>query len=99
MLGRPTDEEIGGTYLVQPQPGSEGKPGEWLKAFYDSHERLPDHFLADRDDQLPQERDWPSMSGLDVSVGCPLQRQITLAAVDRARNTSAAPVRRSIQTP
>ena len=51
-------EEVGETYLVQPQSDKEGDLGVWLETFYARHERLPDDFLADRVDQTPQERDW-----------------------------------------
>ena len=32
--------------------------GQWLEAFYADHPPLPEAFLADRGDALPQERDW-----------------------------------------
>lgn len=51
-------EQIGDAYLIKPQAQAAPNLGEWLRAFYASSEPLPDAFLAARDDQPPQERDW-----------------------------------------
>ena len=34
------------------------KLGAWLREFYATSESLPDDFLSERDDTLPQQRDW-----------------------------------------
>lgn len=51
-------EQIGNALWIQPQ----GQPGqnmaEWLNAFYRTSDPLPDNFLAERGDGLPQQRDW-----------------------------------------
>jgi antitoxin VapB len=31
---------------------------QWLEDFYARHEPLPDDFLADRNDEPPQDREW-----------------------------------------
>jgi antitoxin VapB len=51
-------EQVGDAYLIKPQMRSGQNLGAWLRAFYAATEPLPDAFLAKRDDQPPQERDW-----------------------------------------
>ena len=51
-------EQVGNALWVQPAPSLEQDMAEWLRAFYETTEPLPDHFLAERNDALPQTRDW-----------------------------------------
>jgi antitoxin VapB len=51
-------EKIGDDLWVHPERPLEADLGQWLQHFYDTTEPLPEHFLADREDPLPQERDW-----------------------------------------
>jgi len=51
-------EQIGNALWVQPQADAPGDMSAWLRDFYASTERLPDDFLAERDDAPPQSRDW-----------------------------------------
>lgn len=51
-------EQIGDALWMQPQLEPAADMGQWLQAFYASTEPLPADFLADRQDPLPQERDW-----------------------------------------
>jgi antitoxin VapB len=51
-------EQIGNALWVQPQADAPGDLSAWLQDFYASAERLPDDFLAERDDAPPQSRDW-----------------------------------------
>ena len=51
-------EQIGNALWVQPQADAPGDLSAWLQDFDASAERLPDDFLAERDDAPPQSRDW-----------------------------------------
>lgn len=51
-------EQIGNALWVQAEVSAQQDMGEWLRSFYQTHEPLPEAFLADRDDALPQTRDW-----------------------------------------
>ena len=51
-------ERFGRGFLLQPAPMVEQDLGEWLREFYANNEPLPDTFLADREDTVPQQRDW-----------------------------------------
>lgn len=51
-------DPVGEGYWVQPKRAPSSNLGEWLRTFYATTEPLPDDFLADRDDQLPRQRDW-----------------------------------------
>jgi antitoxin VapB len=51
-------EQVGADWWLHPQTPPEHDMGLWLQGFYDHAAPLPDHFLADRRDPLPQERDW-----------------------------------------
>ncbi|MDP2811752.1 MAG: AbrB family transcriptional regulator [Rhodocyclaceae bacterium] len=51
-------ERVGNALWVQPAPSPDRSLADWLKAFYETHEPLPDDFLADRNDSPPQPRDW-----------------------------------------
>lgn len=51
-------ERFGQGFLLQPEPTDQQDMGEWLKAFYASNEPLPENFLVDREDSVPQQRDW-----------------------------------------
>ena len=51
-------EQIGNAFLVRPKRESHQNLGEWLHNFYATTEPLPETFLAERNDQPPQERDW-----------------------------------------
>jgi len=52
-------EQVGDAYLIKPRRNAEQNLGEWLRGFYAATEPLPEEFLADRDDQPPQSRQWP----------------------------------------
>jgi len=52
-------EQVGDAYLIKPYGNAEQNLGEWLRGFYAATEPLPEQFLADRDDQPPQPRQWP----------------------------------------
>jgi antitoxin VapB len=51
-------EPVGEAYLIKPRTPSQRNLGEWLRAFYAAMEPLPDTFLAERSDAVPQTRDW-----------------------------------------
>ena len=51
-------EQIGNALWIQPQALPAQDMAEWLTAFYQSSDTLPDSFLAERNDATPQERDW-----------------------------------------
>ena len=51
-------EQIGNALWVQPQTPENQTMGEWLAGFYQNSDPLPDQFLAERSDVLPQSRDW-----------------------------------------
>ena len=51
-------EQIGNALWVQPEAAPGQSLADWLQAFYDTTEPLPDAFLAERDDAAPQARDW-----------------------------------------
>ena len=51
-------EPFGRGYLVQPEPTPRHDLGEWLREFYATTDGLPDDFLADREDEPPQQREW-----------------------------------------
>jgi antitoxin VapB len=51
-------ERIGNALWVQPEPAQGESLADWLAAFYASTEPLPEHFLENRADAAPQERDW-----------------------------------------
>ena len=51
-------EQIGKALWVQPETSPEQNLADWLVEFYQASEPLPDTFLADRNDGLPQTRDW-----------------------------------------
>jgi antitoxin VapB len=51
-------EKLGDGLWIQPEPSLEQNMGDWLRAFYNSHEPFPDDFLVERDASPPQQRDW-----------------------------------------
>lgn len=51
-------EQIGNALWVQPEASPGQNMAEWLHAFYQSSEALPEDFLAERDDAPPQQRNW-----------------------------------------
>ncbi len=51
-------EQVGNALWVQAEPSPNQNMGDWLKGFYEATQALPDTFLADRDDNPPQTRDW-----------------------------------------
>ena len=51
-------EPFGEGFIVQPERTPKNDLGEWLREFYASTEPLPEDFLAEREDAVPQERDW-----------------------------------------
>lgn len=51
-------EQVGNALWVQPEPSVDHSMADWLKGFYQATEPLPDTYLADRNDSLPQTRDW-----------------------------------------
>ena len=51
-------EQVGNGLWLHPETPPEQDMGRWLQQFYDSTEPLPEDFLADRQDEVPQERDW-----------------------------------------
>ncbi|MDB5731146.1 MAG: AbrB family transcriptional regulator [Variovorax sp.] len=51
-------EQIGDALWMQPQALPGQNMADWLRAFYEATEPLPESFLADRDDAPPQVRDW-----------------------------------------
>ena len=51
-------EQIGNALWVQPEPSPNQNLAEWLRAFYEATEPLPENFLAERNDTPPQTRDW-----------------------------------------
>ena len=51
-------EQVGNALWVQPEPLPGQSMADWLRGFYETTEPLPDTFLADRNDSLPQTRDW-----------------------------------------
>ena len=51
-------EKIGEDLWVHPERPPEKDMGAWLINFYASTEPLPADFMQDRQDELPQERDW-----------------------------------------
>ncbi len=51
-------EPMGQGLWVQPCPDPFEGLGDWLERFYADHPSLPETFLEDRGDQLPQQRDW-----------------------------------------
>jgi antitoxin VapB len=51
-------EQIGTDLWLHPVTPPEQDMGRWLQHFYATTEPLPSGFLSDRQDSLPQERDW-----------------------------------------
>ena len=51
-------EPFGEGFIVQPERTPKNDLGEWLREFYATTEALPAEFLAEREDTVPQERDW-----------------------------------------
>lgn len=51
-------EQVGNALWVQPEVLADQSMAEWLSAFYQSSDPLPDNFLAERDNGPPQQRDW-----------------------------------------
>ena len=51
-------EQVGSALWVQPQAAPGQSMAEWLVGFYHTSDALPDDFLADRNDNPPQARDW-----------------------------------------
>lgn len=51
-------EQVGDALWLQPRTEPDSNLGQWLEAFYAGTEPLPAEFLADRQDQPAQERDW-----------------------------------------
>ena len=51
-------ERVGNALWVQPEPAANERPADWLATFYASSDKLPEAFLEDRADSVPQERDW-----------------------------------------
>jgi antitoxin VapB len=51
-------EQIGNDLWVHPETPPEQDMGRWLQQFYAASQPLPEDFLADRQDEPPQARDW-----------------------------------------
>lgn len=51
-------EKIGNDLWVHPETSPEQDMGQWLQNFYANTDPFPNDFLSDRQDSLPQERDW-----------------------------------------
>lgn len=51
-------EQIGDALWMRPQKEPVQDLGQWLTDFYSRTEPLPESFLSDRVDALPQQRDW-----------------------------------------
>ena len=51
-------EQVGNALWVQPEPLPGQGMADWLTGFFEATEPMPDTFLADRNDSLPQTRDW-----------------------------------------
>lgn len=51
-------ERVGKALWVQPEAAQDQSLADWLIEFYQSSAPLPDQFLAERSDALPQTRDW-----------------------------------------
>ena len=51
-------ERVGNALWVQPEAAQDQSLADWLIGFYQSSAPLPDQFLAQRSDALPQTRDW-----------------------------------------
>ena len=49
---------VGKALWVQPEAAQDQSLADWLIGFYQSSAPLPDQFLAERSDALPQTRDW-----------------------------------------
>jgi len=52
-------EQVGDAFLLRPRGEQQKNLGEWLRDFYAMTTPLPETFLCERDDEPPQERDWP----------------------------------------
>ena len=51
-------ERVGNALWIQPEALPGQNMAEWLAAFYQATEPLPDTFLAERNDSPAQVRDW-----------------------------------------
>ena len=51
-------EQIGNALWVQPKVLPDQNMAEWLSAFYQSSDPLPENFLEERGDGPPQQREW-----------------------------------------
>ncbi len=53
-------EKIGEALWIKPEVDTPTPTdmAQWLQAFYQSTDALPPDFMADRDDAVPQARDW-----------------------------------------
>ena len=51
-------EQIGDALWMKPQVPPSQDMAAWLADFYANTDPLPDDFLADRHDPLPESRDW-----------------------------------------
>lgn len=51
-------EQVGQALWVQAEAAPGQGMAEWLASFYQTTEPLPEGFLVERNDQLPQARDW-----------------------------------------
>lgn len=51
-------EQVGKALWVQPEASPDQSMADWLEAFYQTTEPLPESFLAERNDSPPQARDW-----------------------------------------
>ena len=51
-------EQMGDALWLRPQTDSKQDMGKWLADFYLKTPTLPEDFLADRQDPLPESRDW-----------------------------------------
>lgn len=51
-------EQVGDTFVLRPKVESNQNLGDWLRKFYATTAPLPDSFLAERNDEPPQDRNW-----------------------------------------
>lgn len=51
-------EQMGDALWLRPQTEASQDMSQWLAEFYAQTPALPDEFLAERQDALPESRDW-----------------------------------------
>lgn len=53
-----TIEPMGDGYWIRPVDSPASSMAQWLRQYYTQHPALPHTFLVERNDALPQDRDW-----------------------------------------